>query len=63
VKLTTEVLHPEKFLFERRKVFDPVKELPTTNEKLIEKLREEHKKKERRANILQEELNRTSGGI
>ncbi len=44
-------------------MFDPVKELPTTNEKLIEKLREEHKKKERRANILQEELNRTSGGI
>ena len=40
-------------MFERRKVFDPVKELPTTNEKLIEKLREEHKKKERRANILQ----------
>ena len=44
-------------------MLDPVKDLATTNEKMIEKLREEHKKKERRANMLQEELNRTSGGI
>lgn len=40
VKLTTEVLHPEKFLFERRKINDPIKNLATTNGKLIEKIRE-----------------------
>ena len=57
VKLTNEVLHPEKFLLERRKI---KKNLMVTDESLVNWIREDHHKKEHRQNKL---ITDTSKGV
>lgn len=57
MKLTNEVLHPEKFLLERRKI---VKNEMVTSESLVNWLRMDHHKKENRENKL---ITDTSKGV
>jgi hypothetical protein len=56
VKLTDEVLHPEKFLFERRRIH---KDLLMSSEGLMDLLREEHSKKEVREAKLNAEIGKS----
>ena len=50
------MLHPEKFLFERRKI---VRDVIVTEETLVEMLREEHGRKEAREVKLNSDTSKT----